>query len=70
MIRLRAAFALVALALVSACGLRGDLEPAPPMWGEARERYEAEQDRLRQEEEAKQRAAEEAQRPAPDAPPQ
>lgn len=69
MIRLRPALALLALAMVSACGLRGGLETPPPMWGEARERWEAEQERLRQEEEAKRRA-EQAEPAGQNAPPQ
>ena len=39
----RAALALFALALLAGCGLRGSLERPPPMWGETREAYEAEE---------------------------
>lgn len=35
--------ALLALATLAACGLKGGLERPPPEWGEARRTFEAEQ---------------------------
>jgi Prokaryotic lipoprotein-attachment site len=69
----RRLIALAALVFVSSCGIKGDLEPAPPMWGSAREEY----DRKQAEEAAAQAAAQEADRAArtesgadvPDTPP-
>jgi predicted small lipoprotein YifL len=33
--------ALAGALLLAACGLKGGLETPPPVWGEAREKYEA-----------------------------
>lgn len=33
----------LAAALLAGCGVQGNLERPPPLWGDARERYEAEQ---------------------------
>ena len=50
----RLVLAGLALALLGGCGVQGALERPPPMWGDERARYEAEQ-----------RAREEAERAAP-----
>lgn len=39
----RLILAAMALSLLGACGVRGDLERPPPLWGEERERYEQQQ---------------------------
>lgn len=41
--------------LLSACGLQKDLDRPPPLWGEERAKYNAEQARLKAEAEAKAR---------------
>jgi Prokaryotic lipoprotein-attachment site len=69
----RRLIALAALVLISSCGIKGDLDPAPPMWGSARQDY----DRKQAEEAAAEAAKQEADRAAraesgvdvPDAPP-
>jgi predicted small lipoprotein YifL len=50
---------LASLAFISACGISGGLEKAPPLWGDDRVAYEAEQAKIDQERKAKeaQRAA-------------
>lgn len=40
MIKKIAIISLLAFCL-SACGIRGDLDKAPPMWGKAKEEYKA-----------------------------
>lgn len=45
----RLALAALAVALVSGCGLKGDLERPAPWFGEARAEYEAEQARRAEE---------------------
>jgi hypothetical protein len=57
---------LAATTLVSSCGLRGRLERAPPMWGEERKKWKAEQERLKAEAEA---ARPQSVQPAPAPPP-
>ncbi|GBF57672.1 hypothetical protein PbB2_01341 [Candidatus Phycosocius bacilliformis] len=54
---IRLVIAFACFGLVSACGIRGPLEPAAPMWGPDRAAYEAEQ--ARKAEEARQKKAEE-----------
>jgi len=60
--RRAAALALLALTL-GGCGLRGDLERPPPLFGPARDRYEA-QRQAEAEAAAAVEAAEEAEAPA------
>jgi hypothetical protein len=67
------AVVIVGALALSGCGLRGDLQRAPPLFGPERQRYEAEKARQEAEaqaakeaEEAKRRAAEAAKdAPAP-----
>jgi predicted small lipoprotein YifL len=56
---------LVLLHVLAGCGIKGDLSPAPPLYGEARTQWQAEQAARRAAEER--RKAEEAAR-APAAP--
>lgn len=68
----RLAFACAALCLLSACGVSGPLETAPPMWGPDRAAYEAELAKKAAEQKAKE-AAEEAEKagtPPPSTSPQ
>ena len=68
----RLAFACAALGLLSACGVSGPLETAPPMWGPDRAAYEAELAKKAAEQKAKE-AAEEAEKagtPPPSTSPQ
>lgn len=44
---------LASLALITACGISGPLEKAPPIWGSDRVAYEAEQAKLEAERKAK-----------------
>ena len=44
------------LLLLAGCGLRGDLQRAPPLFGPDKQRYRAEQERQRAEAEAKAQA--------------
>lgn len=55
---IRIAIAVLALSSLVACGLKGGLEKPPPMWGEARAQYEADQ-RARAEAAAKEKAEKE-----------
>ena len=59
--KIRFALACAALSLLSACGISGPLETAPPMWGPDRAAYEAEKAKKAAEEKAK-KAAEEAEK--------
>jgi predicted small lipoprotein YifL len=63
----RLALACVALCLLSACGIKGPLETAPPMWGPDRAAYEAEQAKKAEEAKAK-KAAEDAEKAGNSAP--
>jgi predicted small lipoprotein YifL len=67
---IRFALVLALVALASACGVKGGLETAPPMWGDARAQYEAEQAAKRAaEEDEKKREAEAAAQPSAATPP-
>jgi predicted small lipoprotein YifL len=55
---------LASFALISACGISGPLEKAPPLWGADRETYEAELAKKEAERKAAE-AARAAQNPAP-----
>jgi hypothetical protein len=72
-VSLMLALALASLgAVVSGCGIAGDVTPAPPMWGQTRADYDAEQARKREEEaKAAPKAAPKATptNPAPSSPP-
>ncbi len=46
---IKALFLLSAFAIIAACGTRGELKKAPPMWGKAKAEYEAEQAKKAQE---------------------
>ncbi len=59
--KFRFALTCAALSLLSACGVSGSLETAPPMWGPDRAAYEAEKAKKAAEEKAK-KAAEEAEK--------
>lgn len=60
----RLVIALLSLTALTACGLRGGLERAPPMFGSERARYEADQKRKAEEEAAAKAAQAQAQAPA------
>ena len=53
---------LCGFAFISACGVQGDLKPAPPMWGPAKKEYEekkakdAQLEKQKVEEDAKQKS--------------
>jgi hypothetical protein len=66
---LACAAAFAALAGVGGCGVKGGLETAPPLWGEARARHEAAQAERARAEAEKKRAAEAERQPAAAAPP-
>jgi len=57
----RLALACVAFCLLTACGIKGPLEAAPPMWGPDRAAYEAEQAKKADDAKTK-KAAEEAEK--------
>jgi predicted small lipoprotein YifL len=63
----RLTLACIALCLLSACGIKGPIETAPPMWGPDRAAYEAEQAKKAEEAKAK-KAAEEAEKAGNSAP--
>ena len=65
--KLRFALACAALSLLSACGIKGPLETAPPMWGPDRAAYEADQAKKAEEAKAK-KAAEDAEKAAKSSP--
>lgn len=47
-------FLIGVFCFLAACGSRGELKKAPPMWGDAKAKYEAEQAQKAAEEKAKQ----------------
>lgn len=59
--KIRFALVCVTLCLLSACGIKGPLETAPPMWGPDRAAYEADQAKKVEEAKAK-KAAEDAEK--------
>lgn len=67
---IRIALALLSLSLLAGCGLKEGLERPAPMWGDAREQFQAEQaQREAAEEQARrEREAQQGRQTEPDAP--
>jgi predicted small lipoprotein YifL len=61
---LKTCFVIASLTFVSACGINGPLEKAPPLWGADRVAYEAEQAKKEEERKAAE-AARAARNPVP-----